>query len=160
MKINVTVDLEDFYVEEDSSNINDEIKNYIANQVKNQVWKSFEENALSSFSSQVERQISLDKDLKIKETINSYFTEKKIKKQYSGNNLITCEEYIKDALDREYFNNGNNFERMVTNFISDQTKQFSKEFKDRYDLLFASQLVAKMNEVGLLREDVAKNLLK
>jgi hypothetical protein len=43
--------------------------------------------------------------------------------------------------------------------IETNTKLFSAEFKDRYDLLFASQLVSKMNAVGLLKDDVAKLLI-
>jgi hypothetical protein len=110
MKINVTVDLADFYNEyneDGGASFSQQIKDNIAYQVKNLVWESFKENALSSFTNQVSKQIGLDKDLKIKETIDTYFTEKKIKKQYSGNDMVTIEEYIKDALNREYFNNGN-----------------------------------------------------
>lgn len=44
-------------------------------------------------------------------------------------------------------------------FANDCAKDFGKEMKERYDLLFASQLVAKMSETGLLKEDVAKLLL-
>ena len=43
--------------------------------------------------------------------------------------------------------------------IKKLAQKFGEEMKNRYDLLFASQLVAKMNENGLLKEDVAKKLL-
>lgn len=163
MKINVTVDLADFYNEYDEdggASFSQQIKDNIAYNVKNIVWKSFEENALTAFTNQVQKQINLDKDLKIKQIIEKYFVEKELKKSYSGDKKITIESYIIDMLERDYFNNSNsNFERMVSKMIEDKTKQFSAEFKDRYDLLFASQLVSKMNSVGLLKDDVAKLLI-
>lgn len=50
---------------------------------------------------------------------------------------------------------GNSMEKLIKSLAKD----FANEMKERYDLLFASQLVAKMSETGLLKEDVAKLLL-
>jgi hypothetical protein len=51
----------------------------------------------------------------------------------------------------------------VKEFLTAQTKKatdsISKELKERYDLLFASQIVSKLHENGMLKEDVAKLLL-
>lgn len=159
MKINVTVDLEDFYNEDDETSINEQIKNDIAYRVKNQIWKDFQEKTLESFSNQITRQIALDKDLRIQETINSFFTEKKIKKAYSGGAMVTCEEYISADLEREYLNSGNRFEALVRDALQKQSTKIVNDLKERYDLLFASQIVTKLNEQGMLKEDIAKLLL-
>jgi len=46
MKINVQVDLSEFYTEEEGQSFSDEIKNEISSRVKNQVWKDFQDKAL------------------------------------------------------------------------------------------------------------------
>lgn len=43
--------------------------------------------------------------------------------------------------------------------IEKVAKALSSEIKDRYDLMFASQLVAKLNDAGMLKPDVAKLIL-
>ena len=159
MKINVTVDLEDFYIDEDSSNLNDEIKKDIANKVKNLVWKQFEENALKSFDNQVKRQIEIDRELKIKQTIDDLFKNKKLKKPYSGNELVSVEDYIIDELNRN-IGASNQFDRNIRDLIDKKASEIAKDLKDRYDLLFASQIVSNLNKQGMLKDDIAKILLE
>lgn len=157
MKINVTVDLEEFYGDEDLT-LSESVKVELTNRVKNEIWKIFKEESLQSFDNQVKKQISLDKDLKIKETLDDLFSNKKIKKSYSGGQMITVQEYLEEEIDRN-IGASNEFDRRTREFILKQSETISKGLKDRYDMLFASQIVNKLNEQGLLKEDIAKILL-
>jgi hypothetical protein len=161
MKINVTVDLEDFYPEEEGGNISEQVKELISNQVKNEIWKKFEKDGFESFCNQVERKINLDKDLKIKECLDTLFKDKKTRKsRWDANKLLSIEEYINENVDAEYFHNGNKFDVMVRDYLSKKTESIGKDLKDRYDLLFASQIVSNLNKNGMLKDDIAKILLK
>ena len=71
-----------------------------------------------------------------------------------GREDITLTDYIK-----RHFTSRNNY-RNADEVISKEAEKFSKQMKDRYDLLFASQLVAKMSNAGMLKDDVAKILLE
>jgi len=158
MKINVTVDLSEFYSEEDGNSFTNEIKGYISGRVKNEVWEKFKENAFESFSNQVGERIRLDKDLKIGEAIDDVFYNKKIKKRYGSSEPCSVSEFVEDYFQHQVVNS-NDFTSKVDKIIKAQAEDIVKELKARYDLLFASQIVLKLNENGMLKEDVAKLLL-
>ena len=44
--------------------------------------------------------------------------------------------------------------------IEKLAKNYSTEMKNRYDMMFASQLVIKLNEQGMLKEGVFESLMK
>ena len=159
MKINVTVDLEDFYTDEDGGNLAQEVKQAIASNIKNDIWKKFEKEGLVSFSNQMERKIASDKDLKIKETIDDLFKNKKIKKSSYSNDLLSLEEFIIEQLDRN-ISISRDFEDLTRKLVQDKSKEIVQQLKDRYDLLFASQIVSNLNKQGMLKEDIAKILLE
>ena len=159
MKINVTVDLEDFYTDEDGGTLAQEVKQAIASNIKNDIWKKFEKEGLVSFSNQMERKIASDKDLKIKETIDDLFKNKKIKKSSYSNDLLSLEEFIIEQLDRN-ISTSRDFEDLTRKLVQDKSKEIVQQLKDRYDLLFASQIVSNLNKQGMLKEDIAKILLE
>lgn len=161
MKIKVEVDLEDLYVdynEDGQNNFNEAIKENIATKIKQKIWDDFKINSLESFSNQVKRKIEVDKELKIKETIEVFFSEKKLKKPYGGNDLVSLEDYIKSEIEREYFRN-NEFKAKVEKLIQQQSTSLVAELKQRYDLAFASQIVMNLQANNMLKEDVGKLLL-
>lgn len=159
MKINVTVDLSEFYKEDEDSSMQEEIKNHIAYMVKNQIWTKFKDEAMTSFDNQVKCQLELDKDLKIKETIDEIFKTKAVRKKYSNSELVPFTEYIEDYFTTQSVNS-NDFMNKVNSAVKVQAEGIVKQLKDRYDLLFASQIVQKLNENGMLKEDVAKLLIQ
>lgn len=161
MKLNIEVDLSDMYSDyENEESLNELVKDEITNRVKNEVWNKFKEEGFTAFCQQLERKINLDKDLKVQETINHLFEEKKCKKDYyNPTEIVTIKEYIENKIEKEYFQNTSNFEALIKKHIENFTSSYSKELKDRHDMLFASQIVLKMNEQGLLKDGVAQSLL-
>lgn len=171
MKINVTVDLKDFYTEEEGQSFSEEIKLYISNKVKSMVWKDFEIKALEDVKQRIEIEFKKSKEMNVDKIVKNIFSTKEIKKSdRGGNEMITLEKYIIEKLESDYFSSNKNAESVLSNYIrsfenkfSDElnktSNQIGKELKDRYDLLFASQLVSKLNEAGMLKGDVANLLL-
>lgn len=161
MKINVTVDLEDFYPEEEGGNFSEQIKETIERNVVSKIWEKVKEEGFSSLCTQVERKVNLDKDFKIKEILDRYFEENKTRKsRWDSSKSLTIEEYINENLNAEYFHTGNQFDRRVTDFLTKNSNTIIDQLKERYDLLFASQIVSNLNKNGMLKEDIAKILLK
>lgn len=180
MKINVTVDLEDLYEEyngEEGSgaSFNEQILDEIRYQVKQSIWAEFKTSTLDQFKAKIDAELREEKDAEITRIVQKVFSERKIKtKEATKNNpepeMVTLFEYIQDKIEKDYFSMGNTAEYLlkdkfnalqnsVEKNISASAELMSSEIKQRYDLLFASQLVAKMNQAGMLKDDVAKLLI-
>ena len=147
----ITIDISDFYLDEEQD-IETALKQQIIHQVVNAIDKSIKEK--------VEKQISLEvKDVvektlyqKISKAIGEVIKTSVFKRR-SNNEIGTIEEYIKDCL--SYNGNWNSFDEQIKKLA----QMHAKEIKDRYDLLFASQIVSKLGENGLLNSEAAKLLL-
>jgi len=181
MKFNVTVDLEDLYDDysgEEGSGVsfNEQILDEIRRRVKGEIWGEFRKSTLDSFKAKIDSELAKEKDAEITRIVKKIFSEKKIKikestKKDDNPEMVTLFEYIEDKIERDYFSMGNSAESLlrdkiremqvsVEKTISIASSSLSDEIKQRYDLLFASQLVAKMNQAGMLKEDVAKLLIE
>jgi len=170
MKINVTVDLSEFYTEEEGQSFSEEIKNEISSRVKNQVWKDFQDKALDELKLLVNAEFAKSKELNISYVIAEIFSAEKLKKNQNSSEMVTVKEYITEKIKADYFSERQSAESVLKGLVTGFENKFnielkqssdaiSKEIRERYDLLFASQIVTKLNEQGLLREDVAKILL-
>lgn len=162
----ITIDLEDLmnsfieeascgeYGIEESFNLKEEIKNAIVRNV-----------AYNKFDKEIETMREQAKELfknKIKEQINDIvekqvlriIKEDKFKFSYSKDE-VTLSEYIKNAFLERCNSRDINLEK-ITKDIANRQAELMKE---RYDILFASQFVSKLDALGLLKPDAAKILL-
>lgn len=158
MKINVQVDLSEFFSGDDEASFSEQIKLDISRNVYDLVWKSLNKEMMSSFEKQVSRKIELDKELKIREKMDDLFTNQKMKKSGFNTELVSVSEYIELELNKN-FSTSREIDDRVQRLIKERSNELIDELKDRYDLLFASQIVSKMKENGFLKDDVAKLLL-
>lgn len=175
MKINVTVDLEDFYSEEEGASFNEEILFYIESNVKSQIWNNFKDKALDVFKNKIDTELEEQKDTEIQRIVTKVFSDKKIKtKDATKSNpepeMVTLFEYIEEKLHKSYFSEDRTASSILDGKLRDKEVMFEKmvstaaekignDLKDRYDLLFASQIVSNLNKNGMLKEDIAKILL-
>lgn len=160
MKINVTVDLSEFYSEEeDEISFSQQIKDSIAYSVKNQVLNEWKVKIGEEFNKAVVAEVEKQKVQLISDTLNECIASAKVKKKYSTNEMVSISEWITEELKSTQLSE-NNLKAYLDKFVKEATNRLGQEFKDRYDLLFASQIVSKLNEQGMLKEDVAKLLLK
>lgn len=148
-----TVEIEEFWMDEDSGTLDEQLKSYVIHDVIMQIKSGIREKIETEISSQVQQQLEQCMHEYIQKEIKDFISEGKIRKSSYCNEEILIKDWIKEKFtgDTGY----NNPEQVIKSLAKD----FGKEMKERYDLLFASQLVAKMSETGLLKEDVAKLLL-
>lgn len=156
MKFKVEVDLNDFYSEEEGETFSQAVKDYIATQVKTKVLEGFKATIYEEFTNAVKAKVEVEKNELVVVYLNELTATEKIKNGRSGE--ITIQEYIKEKLE-DYTLKNSNFDNMVVKMVKELGNEIGKELKDRYDMLFASQIVMKLNEQGMLKEDVAKVLL-
>lgn len=148
-----TIEVEDFWLDSDSG-LEPALKNHVirevVNQINNQIKKKVEDHITTEVKKQVEEKFYVRMNQLIKEVIET----EKIKSGYNNGELITIQQYLK-----QQFENNHGY-RSPDSVIKDLASKFGNDLKARYDLLFASQLVAKLNENGMLKEDIAKLLLE
>ena len=159
MKINVTVDLAEFYQEdEDGSSFSQQIKSAIAYDVRQQVLADWKAKMGDEFNRAVVAEVEKQKDSFITSVLSELITTAKVKKRYSSQEMISISDWISEELERTQLSGD-----ALKNYLNNQTKassdKISKELKDRYDFLFASQIVSKLQENGMLKEGVEKLLL-
>jgi len=71
---------------------------------------------------------------------------------------LTLEEYVvnKFKKDSGWSSPNEKIEKLSKQFA----EKFGQEIKDRYDLIFATRIVQKLDKEGLLKENIAKILLE
>lgn len=166
MKIKVEVDLSDFYDEsEGEEDFSAQIKDAIAWDVKQQILKDWKGKITDEFKSYVVAEIEKSKTSFINDTLKELAVDAKIKKSYYSDEMVSIKDYIIEKLEQTQLSND-----AVQEFIRNETKNennrlekiaksFTTELKERYDLLFASQIVSKLNGNGMLKDKVAKLIL-
>lgn len=148
----ITIDLEDFFLEE-GDQLQDALKKHITWQVTQDITKSIKEKVDNEVAAAIRKQV-VDG---LNEQINSFISENiktnLVKSYKDSSKLVPLQEYIAELFTYQsgWGTKSEEIKKLAT--------QLGQEMKNRYDLLFASQLVAKMSETGLLKEDVAKILL-
>lgn len=151
----ITIDLEDFWMESDSEGLTEDIKSHIVMHVKQDIWsgikKLVEEHCEVQIKKEIEKGLYQQLNLMIAESLKT----DQVKKRYSNNEVVSVQEWVKGEIERVSIDR-----EFLQQFVTKTAANFGKEMKNRYDLLFASQLVAKMNETGLLKENVANLLLE
>lgn len=151
----ITIDLDDFWLEEDNGTLNEQIKQHITHTVKTEVYNSIKVQVKELSEQIIKKQI----EESIKDTINNnvleFIAENKFCKRYSNNDKITLSEYVLDELSRATIDRN-----YIAEYVKKEGEKHGSDLKKRYDMLFASGIVAKMHENGLLKEDVASKLLE
>jgi hypothetical protein len=94
----------------------------------------------------------------VSQQVEECLKSKMVKSRYS-NDLVNIQDYISKQLDND-LNVSRDFQNRLDKISSDSAKSITQQLKDRYDLMFASNLVSKMNELGMLKQDVAKLILE
>lgn len=151
MKINVTVDLDDVWADEES------LTHAIESNIKFLVLKEIDAKIKNKVDTHITRKVSEEIEKNMYRQMNSFIADfiktGEVKSSQNSSKMVSIEEFIKEKF--VYSSGWGSPDEAIKKLA----EKFSLEMKNRYDLLFASQLVAKMNESGLLKKDVAKILL-
>lgn len=158
MKFTVEVDLNEFFTEEDGASFSEEIKHYICQQVKNNIYKDWGVRIDEQIRDNVKAIVSEEKERVINETIMTILATNKIRKSHYGPEMITVEEYIQEEF-KNMYNMDSRFERSLKDILDKKSKTLIDQLQERYDVAFATQIVIKLNENKMLKDDIASLLL-
>lgn len=144
-----TVDVEDFYLEE--ADLASELKSQIKDEVVRNIRDNVKAQVSDLMNNVIIKEIESELKARIKIQVEEFIKSGKVKGRYSSDQERTVDEWINDNIKMDYSS--------LTKHIEASVSKISKELKDRYDLLFASQLITKIKEQGFLKEEAAKLLL-
>jgi len=149
------VDLDDFYLDEEDDLV-PAIKDFVVNEVTSTIWDRVEEKIKQKILDLCNENIQKIIDEKIEMYLTEMLDKEMIKKDRWSDELVSLQEYVLTAFNKDF---DNNYKNTLGRIVEGKTKNICEEIKKRYDLLFASQLISKMNDQNMLKEDIAKLIL-
>ena len=162
MKLNIEIDLNDFYAENfdgdyesgisATKSLSEEVAGLIKSEVRlsirEQVSKDVERIASDAYAEFGEEKIKTIVDFAMDEFIKNG----EVKERY-GNEMIPVKDHL-----RSIFDKGNNWDCPEKKF-KEIGQEFAKECRSRYDLSFASSIVTGLEKQGLLKPGVFEALI-
>lgn len=149
------VDLDDFYLDEEDDLV-PAIKDFVVNKITSTIWDRVEEKIKQKILDLCNENIQKIIDEKIETYLTEMLDKEMIKKDRWSDELVSLQEYVSTTFNKDF---DNNYKKRLDNIVESKTKNICEEIKKRYDLLFASQLISKMNDQNMLKEDIAKLIL-
>lgn len=123
----------------------DSIWNNIKDEVEDRIQEVAKERVISEMDERIQKEAAvLAKTAKIKPSSYKYKGEK---------NVLTIEEYLQ----YQFSENGT---VDIEDVLEKRAKKIAKKLSDKYDLVFAQQVIMKMRDQGLLKEDVEQALFE
>lgn len=162
----ITIDLEDLvndfiedahqgeYGIEDQFELKEEIKQAIVKQVSYANFRNEIAEMRSKAHELLKKRVAEKLDEIIEKQVDRIIKEDKVKFGYSSE-PVTLFEYIQKV----YMDTSYNRKLKLEDIAKSIADKRAEQMKDRYDLLFASQFVSKLDTIGLLKPDAAKILL-
>jgi len=147
----IEINVEDFWFED--GDLESRLKDYVVRKAVDEIFKRIEDKIKNRVFEDIQCLVNNILTKEVNEKVKEFIKEGKTRSRKNIATPISIEERIRE--DFETDGGWNSTKETVTNLA----KKFANDMKNRYDLLFASQLVAKMNEAGMLKPDVAKLLL-
>lgn len=148
-----TIEVSDFWLDEEKE-LEPALRNHIIRDVVSKIEASIKQKIDDHIQKEVKSQVEQSLYRKINSLVGEIIATDKVKGKYTNDKEMTLQEWIH----AEFFNNTGY--RSPEETIKGLAKKYGDEMKQRYDLLFASQIVAKMSDNGFLREDAMKLLLE
>lgn len=147
-----TVELDDFFMDDEGDGIEKELKDYITGSVVKQIYEHIRKDVNSVIRDVIKERF----ELQLKESVSSCVSEvvenEFITNRYD-NERVSLKEYFKNCFSHP------NFSTELSKIASESAKLQAHELKQRYDVGFATSIVSKLHEQGMLKEEVAKLLL-
>lgn len=147
-----TIDVEDFWLDEDTG-IEEGLRSHIKHDVVTQIKQSLKEAIETTIRQEVEQQfkenLSTEVALLTKEVIESG----QVKKSSHSEEKIPLKDWIIEQV------NSNTGWSNPQEQLAKYAKKHMDEIKKQYDFLYASSVVQKMSELGMLKDDRVAELL-
>lgn len=149
----IEVNITDFWLEEEGESLEEALKSAIKSDVLAQIKQSIKEKVDVQLVQVLKEEVEKELAFQLRGFVSNAIATDQIPSRQDRTKMVTLQEYI-----RECFAVSRNFED-IERQIKKIGETFATDLKSRYDLFFASQVVAKLNESGLLKEDIATLLL-
>lgn len=147
----IEIDISDFYLEEED--LETGLKEYVKREVLNEIQKSIKQKVEDHLTLQIKAEVEKNMYQQMNLFIKEFIKTGEVKSSVKSGTMVNLEEYVKEKFS---YDSGWG---SANETVKDLAKKFGTEMKQRYDLLFASQLVSKMHENQMLKDDVAQKLL-
>ncbi len=148
-----TVEIEDFWCDEDTD-IEGELKSSIIGEVVRKIKAEMKDAIDSQIREVVQQQISDNLATKIAMLTRSIVNTETVKSPYNSTERIT----IKDLVIKSIEHKGGGWTSPVKE-LEKYAKVHMEKIKSNYDFLFASSIVKKMAEQGMLKDDNITKLM-
>ena len=146
----ITVDMQDFWMDEDSQSLDKALKSYVVTYVKQQIFDSIKDKVNEQIRDMLKLRIEKFMSVSMGDIIKDIAKTKII--CVDGKDLL-IDDYVKHQ-----FENNRGW-ASPKEYIEKSAKEYADEFRKRYDYAFATAIVVNMEKNNLLREDVAKMIL-
>jgi hypothetical protein len=144
-----TVEVEEFYLE--GGELATELKHQIKQDVVKQIHESVKKQVSEYVDAYVKKEIDAELNTRVKLLVDDFVKSGKVKGRYSSDSEKTIPEWIAENI-REH-------KSALSDAIKSTVALQVKGLQDRYDLLFATQLITKIKEQGFLKDEAVKMLL-
>lgn len=149
-----TVEIEDFWCDEDT-NIEDELKSSIINSVVHKIKADIKDAIDTQIREVVQQQILDNMATEIAMVTRSVVNTETVKNPYNSNERVT----IKDLVVKTVEQKGGGWANPIKE-LEKYAHKHMEQIKSHYDFLFASSIVKKMAEQGMLKDDNIAKLMK
>lgn len=147
-----TIEVEDFYLDEED--IESGLKRAIINDVVQKIQKTIADRVEKQVDTEVRRRVEESLYTHITACIKETIATGTVKGKYGSGEPMTMADYV------QFQFSNNDAVRGINEQVKAVAVGLANAMKQRYDMLFASQIVAKMNTNGFLKEDIGKLLLQ
>ena len=151
--ITITINMDDFWMDEDSD-FEESFKRYIVDQATYKVFENVKNDLLKDIHLEVEKNVNK----KVEEFMSDFIEQNanKLEMKVGYNQTVPLEEGVRSILS----NKAENYAMTsITKLVEAYAKGFVDDLRKRYDLLFASQVITKLNDNKMLKEGVFESLM-
>ena len=153
MPIKMSIELDDFWMEEDNSGFEAELKDHITRKVIDQIYKEIEDRVKNELAGPAKSLAEAAITTIINMTISKVAAGEKLIKRYDGDS-ITVEELVENSFRDFNARNG------IIKQINEYCEKFAKELRNRYDMAFAAKIVQNMIDQKLVKDEAIAKLLE
>lgn len=151
--ITITINMDDFWMDEDSD-FEESFKRYIVDQATYNVFENVKKNLLKDIYPEVEKNVNK----KVEEFMHDFIEQNadKLEMKVGYDQTVPLEKGVRSILSdkaEKYAMTS------ITKLVEAYAKSFVDDLRKRYDLLFASQVITKLNENKMLKEGVFESLM-
>ena len=147
----IEIDLSDIFCEESEESVREAIQDRIKHEVARTVWERVKSSVEDQITKQVTASVETQLETRIAATIDLMISAGEIVR---SKEKIKITDHIQNLFNESY----------RWNSVGDQVKKlaegYASDLKKRYDAVFANRIVVKINEQGMLKDDVARLLLE